>query len=129
MKDRISSFENHLKSKDAIIEYLTKQLLPLNSKKFQMKNNKYNLNETFNSDKSFYNNKSSDKSNMDKDKTIEQKKRVAITGDFMVNGTHEKGMCKNHRIKVNSFPGDTSATILENIDHLIKANQMQRQMI
>ena len=129
MKDRISSFENHLKSKDTIIEYLTKQLLPSNSKKFQMKNNKYNLNETFNSDKSFYNNKSSDKSNMDKDKTIEQKKRLAITGDFMMNGIHEKGMCKNHRIKVNSFPGGTSATILENIDQLIKANQTQRQMI
>ena len=96
MKDRISSFENELKSKIAIIEYLTKQLLSSNSQKSQMKNNKCNLNETFND------NESSDESNMDKDKTIEQKKRVVITGDSMLNGIHEKGMSKNYRVKVNN---------------------------
>ena len=48
LKDRISSLENELKSKDAIIEYQTKQLLSSNSKKSQMKNDKCNLNETFN---------------------------------------------------------------------------------
>ena len=36
LKDRISSLENELKSKDAIIEYQTKQLLSSNSKKSQM---------------------------------------------------------------------------------------------
>ena len=120
MKERISSLENELKSKDAIIEYLTKQLLSLNSKKSHMKNDKCNLNETFNGDKSFYDNKSSDESNMDKDKTIEQKKRVVITGDSMLNGILEKGMSKNYRVKVNNFPAGTSATILENIDQLVK---------
>ena len=39
----------------------------------------------------------------------------------MFNGIHEKGMSKNHRVKVNSFPGGTSATILENIDQLVKS--------
>ena len=43
-----------------------------------------------------------DESNMDKDKTIEQKKRVVITREFMLNGIHEKGMCKNHKGK--QFP-------------------------
>ena len=38
LKDRISSLVNELKSKDAITEYLTKQLLLSNSKKSQMKN-------------------------------------------------------------------------------------------
>ena len=75
LKDRISSLENQLKSKDAIIEYLTKQLLSSNSKKSQMKNDNCNLNETFNGDESFYGNESSGESNMDKDETIEQKKR------------------------------------------------------
>ena len=41
-----------------------------------MKSNKCNLNETFNGDKSFYDNESSDESNKDKDKTLAQKKRV-----------------------------------------------------
>ena len=71
LKDRISSLENELKSKDVIIEYLTKQLLSPNSKKSQMKNDKCNLNETFNGDKSFYDNEFSDESNMDKNKKIE----------------------------------------------------------
>ena len=76
-----------------------------------MKNDKCNLNETFNGDKSFYDNEFSDESNMDKDKTIEQKKRVVITGDSTLNGIHEKGMSKNYRVKVNNFPRGTSATI------------------
>ena len=73
--------ENELKSKDAIIEYLTKQLLSSNSKKPQIKSNKCNINETFNGDKLSYDKKSSGKSNMNKHKTIEQKKRVVTTGD------------------------------------------------
>ena len=44
---------------------------------------------------------------MDKDKTIEQKKRVVITGDSMLNGIHEKGMSKNYRVRVNNFTGGT----------------------
>ena len=76
------------------------------------KNDQCNLNETFNGgDKSFYDNEFSDESNMDKDKTIEQKKRVVITGDSTLNGIHEKGMSKNYRVKVNNFPRGTSATI------------------
>ena len=84
LKDRISSLENELKSKDVIIEYLTKQLLSPNSKKSQMKNDKCNLNETFNVDKSFYNNESLGESNIDKGKTIQQKKRVIIIGDTIL---------------------------------------------
>ena len=58
---------------------------------------------------------------MDKDKTVEQKKRVVITGDSMLNGIHEKGMSNNYRVKVNNFPGGTSTTILENIDQSVKS--------
>ena len=112
MKDRISSLENELKSKDAITEYLTKQLLSSNSKKSQMKND---------GDKSFYGNESSEESNMDKDKTIEQQKKMVIRGDSILNGIHEKVMSNNCRIKVNNFPRGTSGTILENIDQLVKS--------
>ena len=30
-------------------------------------------------------------------------------------------MSKNYRVKVNNFPGSTTATILENIDQLVKS--------
>ena len=51
LKSIMPSLQNELKSKDPIIEYLTKQLLSSNSKKSQMKSDKCNLNETFNDDK------------------------------------------------------------------------------
>ena len=38
----------------------------------------------------------------------------------MLSEIHEKGMSNNHRVKVNNFPGGSSATVLENIDQLIK---------
>ena len=44
MKGSIISMENELKSKDAIIEYLAKQLLSSNLKKSQMENDKCNAN-------------------------------------------------------------------------------------
>ena len=40
-----------------------------------MKINECNLTETFNGDKSFYDNEPSDESNMNKDKTTEQRKK------------------------------------------------------
>ena len=53
-----------------------------------------------------HDNESSDKSNMDKDETIEQNKRVVITGDSMLHGIHEKGMSKYYRVNVNNFTGE-----------------------
>ena len=46
---------------------------------------------------------------------------VAITRGSMLNEIHEKGMSKNHRVKVNNFPGGTNAMIQENIDQLVKS--------
>ena len=83
---------------------ITKQLFSLNSKKWQMKNDKYNLNETLNGDKSFYHfihNGSS--SQIKYEKPIEWKKRVIITGDSVLNGIHEKRISKNHRVTVSNF--------------------------
>ena len=40
----------------------------------------------------------------------------------MLNGIHEKGISKIYRVKINNFPGGTSAPILEKIDQLVKSN-------
>ena len=120
LKDRISCLESELKSKGTIIEFLTKQLLS-SSQKSQMEINNNNLEETFSSNKSIINNESSDESSFKKDKTKEQKKRVVITGDSMLNGIHEKGLSKNHTVKINNFSGGTSETVLENIDETLKS--------
>ena len=110
LKERISSLENELKSKDAIIEYLTKQLLSLNSKKSPMKNDKCNHFMTINR-----------QTNQIWIKIKQWNKRKGwLLQEIMLNGILEKGMSKNYRVKVNNFPAGTSATILENIDQLVK---------
>ena len=38
----------------------------------------------------------------------------------MLNGIPKKDMSKNHRVKVNSFVGGTSATNLKNTDQTVK---------
>ena len=63
LKDKISSLENQVKSKYAIIEYLTNPLLSSNLKESQMKHDECNLNESFNGDKLFYDKESRDESN------------------------------------------------------------------
>ena len=120
LKDRITCLESELKSKDTIIEFLTKQLLS-SSQKSQMEINNNNLKETFSSNKSIIKNESSDESSFKKDKTKEQKKRVVITEDSMLNGIHDKGLSKNHTVKINNFSGGTSETVLENIDETLKS--------
>ena len=119
LKDRISCLESELKSKDTIIEFLTKQLLS-SSQKSQMEINN-NLEETFSSNKSIIKNEFSEESSFKKDKTKEQKKRVVITGDSMLNGIHETGLSKNHTVKINNFPGGTSEMVLKNIDETLKS--------
>ena len=56
----------------------------------------------------------------DNESISEQKKRVVITGDSMLNGLHEKGLYKNYHVKIKNFPGGTSETVLENIDEIMK---------
>ena len=112
LKDRISSLEGQLKSKDAVIEFLTKQLLTSNVNNSQMKN----------CDRSLCDNNSSEESSDNKiyKRNDHQKKKVVITGDSMLNGLHEKGLSMNHKVKVKNYPGGTSETILDNIDDIVK---------
>ena len=122
LKDRISSLEDEVKSKDAIIAFLTQQLLSSKLDNSQMKRCECNRRKPLNVDESIVDDKSTHEPNLDTDNEInsEHKRKVVITGDSLLNGLHEKGLSRNHRVKVNNFPGGTSETILENIDEIIK---------
>ena len=127
LKDRISFLEGELKSKDNIIAFLTKQLLPLSSNEAQMEVSRYNiekksnLNKSINSNKESSGDESSDESNSINKISQEQKKRVVITGDSILNGIHEKGLSRNHNVKIKNFSGGTSETIFENLNDIIKS--------
>ena len=122
LKDRISSLEDEVKSKDAIIAFLTQQLLSSKLDNSQMKRCECNRRKPLNVDESIADDTSTHEPNLDTDNEInsEHKRKVVITGDSLLNGLNEKGLSRNHRVKVNNFPGGTSETILENIDEIIK---------
>ena len=49
-----------------------------------------------------------------------KKRKIIIVGDSLLNGIHEKGLSKNHSVKVNNIPGETSDTILDKLDDFLK---------
>ena len=60
-----------------------------------------------------------------KETTIENEKsaknpRVIITGDSLLNGINKKALSKDNRVKIKKFPGETTETILEEVEELVK---------
>ena len=51
---------------------------------------------------------------------LSRKKKIALTGDSMVNGISEKGLSVNHKVKIVNFPCGTNEKILEKLDDIIK---------
>ena len=49
-----------------------------------------------------------------------KKRKIIIVGDSLLNGIHEKGLSKNHTVKVNNIPGGTSDAILDKLDDFLK---------
>ena len=50
----------------------------------------------------------------------QEKKRVVLTGNSIVNGISEKGLSVNQEVKTVNFSGGTSGKILEKPDDIIK---------
>ena len=49
-----------------------------------------------------------------------KKRKIIIVGDSLLNAINEKGLSKNHSVKVNNIPGGTSDLILDELDDLLK---------
>ena len=61
------------------------------------------------------------------DTTNETKKsaknpRGIITAESLLNGINEKGLSKDTHVKVKKFPGETTETIFEEAEQLVKNN-------
>ena len=120
LKERIVFLENKLKQKDSIMKFLRKKLVEDNC---QVVSKDINANVSL--VQSNDSEESSDDSKMIKnscDGTNEQfeKKNIIIVGDSLLNGIHEKGLSKNHSVKVNNVPGGTSDTILKKLDDFLE---------
>ena len=110
LKNRITTLENEISRKDAIIAHLTQQLFLTNdtshtNKKVVKTNDNRNEKDAPSYDES---------SHQDN-----RKKKVTITGDSMLNGINERGLSKHQKVKVKNFSGGTGETIIENLDDLV----------
>ena len=119
LKERIVFLENKLKQKDSIMKFLRKKLVEDNCQVVSKDINAVSLVQSNDSEES------SNDSKMIKnscDGTNEQfeKKNIVIVGDSLLNGIHEKGLSKNHSVKVNNVPGGTSDTILKKLDDFLE---------
>ena len=112
LKNRIANLEDEISKKDAIIDHLTNQLFNVSH------NNKKNLQKD--DDNSGKNSKSThDKTSSQGNGERNDKKKVLVTGDSLLNGINEHGLSKPHKVNVQNFPGGTSETILEELDTLV----------
>ena len=112
--------ENELKQKDTVIKFLSKKLVEDNCQVVsKVINANVSLVQSNDSDES------SDDSKMSKNScngANEQfkKRKIIIVGDSLLNSINEKGLSKNHSVKVNNIPGGTSDGILDNLDDFLK---------
>ena len=120
LKDRVVFWKNELKQNDTVIKFLTKKLVEDNC---QVVSKGINANVSL--VQSNDSEESSDDCKMIKNScngTNEQfkKRKIIIVGDSLLNGIHEKGLSKNHSVKVNNIPGGTSDAILDKLDDFLK---------
>ena len=119
MKHRVVFLENEVKRKDTVIKFLTKKLVEDN---YQVVSKGINANVSL--VQSNDSEESSDDCKMIKNScngTNEQfkKRKIIIVGDSLLNGIHEKGLSKNHTVKVNNIPGGTSDAILDKLEDFL----------
>ena len=98
-------------------------------KKLVIGNNRQMFNDVVSTDNSFINVDDSVISNNDslkedifnnnKDKNI-FKRKVIVVGDSLLNGINERALSKDFNVKVNNIPVDTSKTVLDKIEELVK---------
>ena len=120
LKDRVVFWKNELKQNDTVIKFLTKKLVEDNC---QVVSKGINANVSL--VQSNDSEESSDDCKMIKNScngTNEQfkKREISIVGDSLMNGIHDKGLSKNHSVKVNNIPGGTSDAILDKLDDFLK---------
>ena len=112
LENRIANLGDEISIKDAIIDHLTNQLFNISH------NNKKNLQKD--DDNNGKNNKSThNKVSSQGNGESNDRKKVVVTGDSLLNGINERGLSRPHKVNIQNFPGGASETILEELDTLV----------
>ena len=115
LKSRTTNLENEILKKDAISDYLTKQLC---ASKGTSINDKTNLQKE-NTNEASKNKTAHDKTRTQFNNGNNSKRKVVVTGDSMLNGINERGLSKYQNVKIQNFPGSTTEIILDKVETLV----------
>ena len=114
LKRRALTLEKQLADKGAIIDFL------LNQKIQNEIDNTTFISKVSNSDiqgdkkPTVFNTKNSNSEEK------QEKVKIVVTGDSMLNGVNEKGLSKSQKVKVKNYPGTTSEDIFDKIGDLLR---------
>ena len=127
LKNRISKLEKQLADKNAIIEFLSAQIIskpPDKTCKDSSDNYRYRSNDN---DRLVTNRNNQDGAPNEKSSNDERSKEVIVIGDSMLNNVNSRGLSKSKNVEVINFPGATSTDIVENIDEILE-NQKSKSL-
>ena len=122
MKNRISELERQIIEKDAVINFLSNQLV-----------NK-NLNSDSGVNKTVYDHNNSFQERVDNivnnnlplvqhnDYNKKEKSNVIIIGDSVLNNINSRGLSSSNKVSASNFPSATSEDILDEIEDTLKTH-------
>ena len=126
LKNTISTLENKLSKKDAIINFLPKQLVFYTGSNSDINNtsgnieviasNKGDVSKNLTMSREFADNLDSTETNSQRT----EEKSVISDRNSMLNNIRNHGLSKQHSIKIKNFPGATTERINEEIDYILQ---------
>ena len=128
LKNRISELEKQLADKNAIIEFLSAQIIskpPDKTRKDSSDNYRHRSNDN---DRLVTNGNNQDDASNEKSSNDGRSKEVIVISDSMLNNVNSHGLSKSKNVDVINFPGATSTDIVENIDKILE-NQQPKSLI
>ena len=128
LKNRISKLEKELADKNAIIEFLSAQIIskpPDKTRKDSSDNYRHHSNDN---DRLVTNGNNQDNASNEKSSNDGRSKEVIAVADSMLNNLNSRRLSKSKKFEVINFPGSTSTDIVESIDK-IPENQQPNSLI
>ena len=122
MKNRISELERQIIEKDAVINFLSNQLVNKNL------NGDSGVNKTVSDHNNSFQERVDNIVNNNlpliqhNNYNKKEKSNVIIIGDSMLNNINSCGLSKSNKVSVSNFPGATSEDILDEIEDTLKTH-------
>ena len=113
LKNRVSELEKQLADKNAIIEFLSAQIIskpPDKTRKDSSNNYRHRSNDN---DRLVTNGNNQDDAPNEKSSNDGRTKEVVVIGDSMLNNVSSRGLSKSKNVEVINFPGVIALTLLK----------------